>query len=88
MEVDLEKLIEKAAATAAERAVSLYATRHPRPSHVSLVQAAEMLGVERHTVAKMCKAGTLARNALGNVPIEQIDAALRSALPPAHVARK
>ena len=73
-----EELIERAAARAAELAVELYASRHPRPAHVTLAQAAEMLGVERHTVSRYVRQGILKRNAMGQVPVEQIDAAIRA----------
>ncbi len=69
--------IENLVLRAAEAAVALYAARHPRPSHVSVVQAAQLLGLDRHTVTKLCRNGLLQRNALGNIPIEQIDRALR-----------
>lgn len=71
--------LESIALRAAEKAVSLYAARHPRPAHVSVVQAAEMLGLDRHTVSKLCRQGVLQRNATGNIPIEQVDRALRPA---------
>jgi hypothetical protein len=61
----------------AARAVQLYAERHPRPPHVTMVQAAEMLGLSRHTVSKMVRAGSFKLNKCGLIPIEQIDAALQ-----------
>lgn len=76
---ELENLVMRAAELAAERAVALYAARHPRPAQVSVVQAAEMLGLDRHTVSKMCRQGLLQRNAIGNIPIELVDRALRPA---------
>jgi hypothetical protein len=77
MTTEQEGMIERAAARAAALAVDLYATRHPRPPHVSVVQAAEMLGLDRHTVSKLCRQGVLQRNATGLIPIEQVDRALR-----------
>lgn len=62
----------------AVRAVQLYAERHPRPPHVTMVQAAEMLGLSRHTVSKMVKTGQFKLNKCGLIPIEQIDAALEA----------
>ncbi len=38
-----------------------------------------MLGLDRHTVSKLCRQGVLQRNALGTIPIELIDRALRPA---------
>jgi excisionase family DNA binding protein len=60
----------------AERAVQLYAQRHPRPVQVTITQAAEMLGLSRHTVSKMVRAGQLKLNRCGLIPIEQVDAML------------
>lgn len=57
----------------ASRAVQLYAERHPRPLHVNLRQAAEMLGLSRPTVRKLVHSGRLRFNACGLIPIEQLD---------------
>jgi excisionase family DNA binding protein len=59
-------------------AVRIYAESHPRPSHVNQQQAAEMIGVSRHTVGRMLKAGTLRFNKLGMIPIREIDEAIAS----------
>jgi excisionase family DNA binding protein len=61
----------------AVKAVQLYAERHPRPCQVTITQAAEMLGLSRHTVSKMVKAGQFKLNKCGLIPIEQIDRALQ-----------
>ncbi|MCO4881574.1 helix-turn-helix domain-containing protein [Paraburkholderia caribensis] len=61
----------------AERAVQLYAERHPRPCQVNQKQAAEMLGVSARTVYNMIRAGTLKLNKCGMIPIEMIDMVLR-----------
>ena len=63
----------------AARAVQMYAETHPRPTQVTQAQAAEMLGVHRHTVAKMVAAGTLRLSRCGMIPVERVDLA-RSAL--------
>jgi hypothetical protein len=55
------------------RAVQLYAERHPRPPHVTMIQAGEMLGLSRHTISKMVKTGHLKLNRCGLIPIEQVD---------------
>lgn len=60
----------------ATEAVRLYAETHPRPLHVTMTEAAEMLGVSRPTLARLIRAGTLSLNRLGKIPIHQIDAAL------------
>lgn len=58
----------------AARAVELYALKHPRPTHVSQVQAAEMLGVSTRTVRNYIGAGKLRLNSCGQIPTEAIDA--------------
>lgn len=63
----------------AVRAVELYAARHPRPVQVTITQAAEMLGLSRHTVSKMVRAGQIKLNRCGLIPIEQVDAMLTAA---------
>lgn len=60
----------------AMRAVELYAQRHPRPVHVNITQAAEMLGLSRPTVRKLMQSGKLRLNSCGLIPIEQVDALL------------
>lgn len=54
----------------AEAAVERYAARHPRPTHVTISQAAKMLGISRGTATKLLGAQ---RNACGQVPIEAVD---------------
>lgn len=61
----------------AVKAVQIYAERHPRPCQVTITQAAEMLGLSRHTVSKMVRAGQFKLNGCGLIPIEQVDRALR-----------
>jgi excisionase family DNA binding protein len=63
----------------AEKVIELYAGRHPRPCQVTITQAAEMLGLSRHTVSKMLRAGQFKLNKCGMIPIEQVDRALRPA---------
>lgn len=58
------------------KAVQLYAESHPRPSHVTQTQAAEMLGISRWTVRRMIEAGTLKLNRCGLIPVSQIDRVL------------
>lgn len=55
------------------KAVQLYAEAHPRPLHVTQSQAAEMLGVHRHTVASLIRAGTIRLNKCGLIPAAEID---------------
>jgi hypothetical protein len=60
-------------------ALEIFSARHPRPPHVTILQAAEMLGLSRWTVSKMVKMGQFRLNKCGLIPIEQVDAALQSA---------
>ena len=55
-------------------AVRLYAETHPRPSSVTQKQAAEMLNVSAPTLGRIVKTGRLRLNALGRIPIGQVDA--------------
>lgn len=57
-------------------AVRLYAESHPRPAQVTQSQAAEMLGISRHTLSKMVRAGTVRLNKCGLVPISEVDRVL------------
>ncbi|PXX15876.1 excisionase family DNA binding protein [Paraburkholderia tropica] len=59
----------------AHKALELHAAQHPRPPHVTISQAADMLGLSRHTVSKMLHAGQFRLNRCGRIPIEQIDMA-------------
>lgn len=61
----------------AAKAVQIYAEQHPRPSQVTMVQAAQMLGLSAQTISKMVRQGRLPLNGLGMIPITEIDRALR-----------
>lgn len=61
------------------KAVQLYAEQHPRPPHVTMSQAAEMLHLSRSTVSKIMRTGKLRYNACGLIPIEQVDQLLAAA---------
>lgn len=65
-------------------AVRLYAETHPRPTHVTIGQAAEILGIGRWKATQLVKVGVLRLNPCGLVPIECVDAArsLRPHRPP------
>jgi excisionase family DNA binding protein len=69
-------VIESDVLRIAARAVQIYAEKHPRPPHVTIKQAAEMLGLSRNTVSKMVHTGMFKLNMCGLIPIEQVDAAL------------
>lgn len=60
----------------ARRAVQLYAESHPRPSQVTIRQAAEMLDRSEKTVGRMVRAGTIRLNACGMIPISEVDRVL------------
>lgn len=57
----------------AAQAVRMYAESHPRPTAVNQTQAAEMLGISRKTLADRIKKGWIRMNALGTIPICEID---------------
>jgi len=60
------------------KAVEIYAARHPRPPHVTITQAAEMLGRNRSTVTAMLSRYRIPLNACGQIPIESVDRLLTS----------
>lgn len=60
----------------AVQAVRLYAESHPRPLAVNQVQAAEMLGISRKTLADRIRKGWIRMNALGMIPIGEVDRVL------------
>lgn len=72
-----DKLAAEWAEKIARRAVQLYADSHPRPRHVTMTQAAEMLELSRPTVRKLVQSGRLRLNGCGLIPMEQVDLALR-----------
>lgn len=56
-------------------AVRLYAEMHPRPTQVTIGQAAQMLGVSRWKATQLLRSGALQLNACGLIPVECVDAA-------------
>lgn len=62
-------------------AVRLYAESHPRPSHVNQQQACELLGKSAPTVRKMIRAGEIRTNAIGLIPMWEIDRLLAPKMP-------
>lgn len=62
----------------ATKAVEIFAARHPRPPHVTITQAAEMLGKNRQTVSVMLTRYKIRLNKCGQIPIEAIDWLLAS----------
>jgi prophage regulatory protein len=60
------------------QAVRLYAETHPRPLHVTLGQAAEMLGIPMESLMKMMSGKKLRLNECGLIPIGDIDLVLAS----------
>ena len=57
----------------AAKAVQMHSETHPRPPHVSQVQAAAMLDVSKATVSRLVKAGSLTLNSVGLIQVGQID---------------
>lgn len=75
---ELNALIAAAADAAVKRAMAcLPRGNGARPESVNQAEAARMLKKSRPTIAKMVKAGIFKLNKLGNIPIEQIDAAIK-----------
>lgn len=60
------------------QAVRLYAETHPRPLHVTLGQAAEMLGISMESLMKLMSGKKLRLNECGLIPIGDIDQVLAS----------
>lgn len=60
----------------AAAAVRHYAETHPRPSQVTMSQAADMLGLSRQTVGRMVRAGTIRLNKCGLIPVNEVDRVL------------
>ncbi|AYX28451.1 Uncharacterised protein [Burkholderia pseudomallei] len=69
-------MTESDALRIATKAVEIYAGRRPRPPHVTITQAAEMLGVSRPTARRILTDARVGRNHAGMVPIEEIDRVL------------
>lgn len=55
------------------KAIELFAAKHPRPPHVTAKQCADMTGKCAHTIGKMIRAGHIRTNAMGMIPIEEVD---------------
>lgn len=60
------------------KAVQHYAETHPRPSHVTRAQAANMLGLNAVKVGRMVKSGDIKVNKCGRIPIIEVDLALKA----------
>ena len=58
------------------KAVQMYSESHPRPVQVTQQQAAEMLGISRHTVAKLIRSGAIRLNKCGLITVTDVDALL------------
>ncbi|HDR9878285.1 TPA: DNA-binding protein [Burkholderia cenocepacia] len=55
------------------RAIVEFEREPKRPTHVTQMQAADMLGLSRATVGKLVRTGELRLNGCGRIPIEEID---------------
>lgn len=60
----------------AVKAVQIYAETHPRPSQVTQLQVADMLGKSHVTVRKMIRSGIIRMNECGSIPITEVDRVL------------
>ena len=76
--IPTEIMTDSDAIDMAVRAVAIFAARHPRPAHVTITQAAEMLGRSRPTVRKLLVERKVRLNAVGSIPIEEVDRLLVS----------
>lgn len=65
----------------AMKAVQMYAEAHPRPSNVNQQQACELLGKSAPTIRKMIRAGEIRTNAIGLIPMSEIDRLLAPKMP-------
>lgn len=74
----VQTISQDAVLEVAFQAVRLYAETHPRPLHVTLGQAAEMLGIPMDSLMKMMSGKKLRLNACGLIPIGDIDQVLAS----------
>lgn len=71
-------MTEDEALALAIKAVEIYAGRHPRPPHVTITQAAAMIGRSRPTTSQILKHHRVKLNSCGQIPIEEIDKLLAS----------
>lgn len=72
--------MDQATIELAARAVQMYAELHPRPSQVTQVTAAQMLGVSTRTVNALLKSGKIKLNGCGMITITEIDRILASGI--------
>lgn len=56
-----------------ENVFEIYESKRPRPSHVTIKQASEMLGVSYPTIKKLVNEKKIRTNLLGTIPITEID---------------
>lgn len=74
---ELTAMIGAAADAAVRKAMAMLPPKTAiRPDSVTQAEAARMLKKSRPTIGKMVKAGTFKLNKLGNIPMDQIDAAI------------
>ena len=72
-------MTEQHALEIAVKAVEIYAARHPRPPHVTITQAAAMLGRSRPTATLLMKRHKVKLNGCGAIAIEDVDRMLVAA---------
>lgn len=56
-----------------KQVIQIVKDTHPRPTHVTQKQAAEMLGKSAPTIRDMIKDGKIKLNDAGMIPITEID---------------
>lgn len=62
----------------ATEAIRVYAETHPRPPHVTIKQAAQMVGRGEKVVSAMVRRGDIRLNGFGLIPITEVDRVLRA----------
>ena len=77
---ELSAMINAAAEAAVEKARAMLPRQNvARPESVTQAEAARILGKSKPTIGRLVKAGVFRLNALGNIPMTQIDSAIAEA---------
>ncbi len=74
----IDKKIDSIIKATVEQTIINFRGAYPRPSHVNLKQAAEMLDMSYPSIKKLIDANVLTLNSFGAIPINEIDDLLLS----------
>lgn len=79
-DIELQEIIKQAALEGAKEALRQVVPfmNRSRPASVTQAEAARILGKSKPTIGRLVKSGVFRLNALGKIPIEQVDSALTS----------